>query len=287
MADIVTPFGRSLVQHGSFSDRIYALKLDPSDMPDVLDDLEELAIREGYGKIIAKGRSSDAQEFLARGYLEEARVPFFFGPGEDGVFMGKFLNPARSKEPDPQRVTEVLEVALEEKREKGTEAGREEPEEGKGSLSIREADEGDLQSLASCYGAVFASYPFPIHDPDHLREEMMGGTRFFTAWEGSDLVAASSMEPGGAPGTVEMTDFATLPSHRGLGLATHLLGVMDEAAAEAGERVAYTIARAVSFGMNITFARRAYTFGGTLVSNTQIGGSIESMNIWYKVLQKP
>ena len=82
-----------------------------------------------------------------------------------------------------------------------------------------------------------------------------------------------------------MTDFATLPSHRGRGLATHLLGRMDGAARTAGERVAYTIARAVSFGMNITFARRGYAFGGTLVSNTQIGGAIESMNIWYKVLQ--
>jgi putative beta-lysine N-acetyltransferase len=139
--------------------------------------------------------------------------------------------------------------------------------------------------VASCYDEVFESYPFPIHDPDHLRKEHEGGTRFFTAWDGESLVAASSMEPGGASGAVEMTDFATLPSNRGEGLATRLLGMMDSAAMEAGKRVAFTIARAVSFGMNITFARRGYRFGGTLVRNTQISGSIESMNVWHKTFR--
>jgi putative beta-lysine N-acetyltransferase len=82
-----------------------------------------------------------------------------------------------------------------------------------------------------------------------------------------------------------MTDFATLPSHRGRGIATRLLGLMDLRAREAGVRVAYTIARASSFGMNITFGRRGYRYAGTLVNNTGIGGAIESMNVWYKTLE--
>jgi putative beta-lysine N-acetyltransferase len=138
--------------------------------------------------------------------------------------------------------------------------------------------------VAECYDTVFVSYPFPIHDPAHIREAQEEGTRFFTVQEGGDIVAASSMEPGGAPGTVVMTDFATLPSHQGRGLATKLLGIMDRYATESGLRVAYTIARALSFGMNITFARRSYQYAGTLINNTQIAGSIESMNVWYKTL---
>ena len=47
---------------------------------------------------------------------------------------------------------------------------------------------------------------------------------------------------------------------------------------------AYTIARAISPGMNITFARLGYHYGGRLVNNTQISGGLESMNIWYKSL---
>ena len=132
--------------------------------------------------------------------------------------------------------------------------------------------------------SVFVSYPFPIHDPAHIREAQEEGTRFFTVRDGGNLVAASSMEPGGAPGTVEMTDFATLPSHRGQGLATKLLGTMDDHAKEAGLQSGLHHRSGPSFGMNITFARHSYEYAGTLINNTQIAGSIESMNVWYKLL---
>ena len=46
----------------------------------------------------------------------------------------------------------------------------------------------------------------------------------------------------------------------------------------------YTIARSLSYGMNITFAKMGYIYGGTLINNTNICGSLESMNIWYKHL---
>ena len=47
---------------------------------------------------------------------------------------------------------------------------------------------------------------------------------------------------------------------------------------------AYTIARAISFGMNITFAKNGYKYSGTLKNNTNISGKLESMNVWYKYL---
>lgn len=54
--------------------------------------------------------------------------------------------------------------------------------------------------------------------------------------------------------------------------------------ADEGIKTAYTIARSTSFGMNKTFARQGFDFGGTLVNNTLIGDTIESMNVWYKAL---
>jgi putative beta-lysine N-acetyltransferase len=82
-----------------------------------------------------------------------------------------------------------------------------------------------------------------------------------------------------------MTDFATRPDCRGRGLANHLLVQAEAAAEKLGIKTAYTIARAYSAGMNITFARNGYTFSGTLTHNTQISGKLESMNVWYKALQ--
>jgi len=320
MSDEILELGGSVIQHGTFSDRIYALRLDPSDLPRVLDDLEEMALQEGYGKIVAKARASDFGAFSVRDYRAEALVPRFFGPGEAGVFMGKFLDPQRAATADPERLEGVLRAAFDAGEELDEGDGRErhgsgglDPEPGHppegdpeiqadllsgparndgpqaildpDGLLLREAGPEDAESLAACYDTVFESYPFPIQEPAHLVEEMEGGTRFFTAWDGEHLVAASSMEPGGADGTVEMTDFATLPEYRGRKLATRLLAIMDHLGRMSGERVAYTIARARSYGMNITFARRGYRYGGTLANNTQISGTIESMNVWYRLLR--
>lgn len=302
MPDVLTRIQNSVIQHGPESDRVYGMKLAPEDMPEILDEMEALAREKGYGKLFVKTRGRFRDDLLDRGYMPEAMVPQFYGPEEDGLFMGKFLDSHRAREASRERVEEVLKAAGEERLAAAERDASEAGAPGSGleeagggmelkapapGLTVREATPEDAPALAACYQAVFDSYPFPIHDPAHLRSEQEAGTRYFTVWEDGSLVAASSMEPGGAPGAVEMTDFATLPSQRGKGLATHLLALMDRRATEAGERVAYTIARAVSFGMNITFARRGYIFGGTLVNNTQISGAIESMNIWYKVLQKP
>jgi putative beta-lysine N-acetyltransferase len=84
-----------------------------------------------------------------------------------------------------------------------------------------------------------------------------------------------------------MTDFATHPDWLGHGLAVQLLDVMEDHMTERGICTAYTIARAISPGMNITFAKLGYQFGGCLVNNTNISGRIESMNIWHKPLASP
>ncbi|MDD4426034.1 MAG: hypothetical protein PHS40_08920 [Mariniphaga sp.] len=59
---------------------------------------------------------------------------------------------------------------------------------------------------------------------------------------------------------------------------------MEQEMRKAGIINAYTIARLAEPGMNKTFMNAGYKFSGTLVNNTQIAGSIESMNIFYKPL---
>ena len=54
---------------------------------------------------------------------------------------------------------------------------------------------------------------------------------------------------------------------------------------ERGMHVLYTIARAISTGMNVTFAKAGYEYTGTLINNTNISGQIENMNVWFKTLR--
>jgi hypothetical protein len=49
-------------------------------------------------------------------------------------------------------------------------------------------------------------------------------------------------------------------------------------------KTTYTIARAMSAGMNVTFSKTGYRFDRRLKNDTNISGNIESMNVWYKYL---
>ena len=150
--------------------------------------------------------------------------------------------------------------------------------------SWRIAGEADAEQITEVYKRVFASYPFPIRDAAYIRETMRDSIVYFSVCKKGEIVSVASSEMDMEARNVEMTDFATLPEYRCGGFAGFLLARMEEAMRERGLRTAYTIARAVSFGMNITFAKLDYRYGGTLTNNTDICGSTESMNVWYKPL---
>ena len=97
-----------------------------------------------------------------------------------------------------------------------------------------------------------------------------------------ELVALSSSEMDYSYSIAEMTDFATLPEARGNQCARTLLLMMEQYAQDAGIKTAFTIARSCSPSMNRVFAVCGYRFGGTLKQNTNIGGNLEDMNVWYK-----
>lgn len=281
MADRIEKLGRSLIQHGKGSDRVYLMKLAAEDSPSILRQMEDLARTHDYSKIFAKVNAAAADAFLRAGFVVEATVPGLAGPGQSGLFVSRFLNQERTIETEQDRTlyAHVLEAALA-KAEHGTAAWND------ASLHQRPCTTDDADAMAGVYRQVFESYPFPIHDPAYIRQTMASHVVYFGARRGSELVALSSAEMDRESASVEMTDFATLPSHRGSGIAVWLLSAMEAAMNERGIATAYTIARAASYGMNITFARMGYAYAGRLVNNTHIFGRLESMNVWYKSLSR-
>lgn len=274
--DTVTTIGGTLVQHGRLSDRIYVMHLSPADLPGILDDLDALAESERYSKIFAKVPASALSSFISRGYVVEARVPGFFRGREDGYFASKFLDAKRRWESGD--VAAVL-AAVREKAGDGCPVVL--PE----GWTCAPAAEDDADDLAALYGEVFATYPFPIADPGYLRETMAGDYRYFIVrTEDGRLAAASSAEIYREDENVEMTDFAVHQAFRGKSLSGYLLSRMEEAMRAAGMKTAFTIARALSYPINSTFARAGYAWAGTLTNNTNICGGFESMNVWYRAL---
>jgi putative beta-lysine N-acetyltransferase len=255
------------------------MKLNAGDCPWIVNRLETLAKEHGYSKLVAKVPVPLAGPFLQMGYKEEALVPGFYRGEVDAMFMGFYLKPERERVANAEELKVVVQTA----KQKG-DAGQIRSALPDGS-EMAQATIADATEIAALYRTVFATYPFPIHDPAYIQETMKSHIEYFVVREKGELVAASSAEMDLKSLNVEMTDFATLPTLRGKGYASLLLQRMEEAMRQRGMKTAYTIARAVSYGMNITFARMGYAFGGTLFNNTNISGEIESMNIWYKAVE--
>lgn len=277
MTDRIEHIGNSTIQHGSLNDRIYLLKFDPGDTQVLLARFKDLSEKNRYSKIFAKIPGPSEKAFLADGFVREAVIPSFYPEG-DCVFMGKFLSAERERCRNRDEIDHIVSIANQ-KAGAGLKTTTETP-----VLSIRELLRDDMEELAEVYRTVFARYPFPIFDPEYLIGTMGSQAVYFGCFLDTKLVAASSAEVDWDKGRAEMTDFATLEEYRGKQLALRLLLHMEREMRPRGIEKAYTIARAISCGMNVTFSKAGYTFGGTLINNTHIADGIESMNVWYKTL---
>ena len=276
--DIIEQRSNATVQHGHLSQRIYLMKLGTADPMSLIPELKALARKNGYTKIIAKVPQSKTATFLDAGYRMEAQIPGFF-KGKDAVCILSFtLDSARQIAHNLKELDAVLALA----QEKQHTANDSTPPNR--SLALRPCSPQDAQAMSQLYQQVFLSYPFPINNPDYICQTMKTHIQYYAFESDGHLVALSSAEMDQGHQNVEMTDFATLPKYRGQGLAVQLLSFMERQMKAKGMLTAYTIARAISAGMNITFAKQGYQYNGRLINNTQISGQIESMNVWSKGL---
>lgn len=265
----------ALIQHGKHNDRIYVMDIGNSKILKSIRQFESLAKAENYGKIFAKVPAWAQEKFEKQGYKNEATVPRFYRGKIAGCFMAKFFDPHRVENKKSLETRETIGLAK-------SKAGSPEKIIAPKDLKVIKLNEKDADNLAELYGKVFKSYPFPIQSSKYILKTMDEDVDYFGIYKGKKLVAASSAEKYPLYSNVEMTDFATDPDFRGEGFALYLLNEMEEEMEKQKIFTWYTIARSLSPGMNITFAKLGYKFAGTLVNNTNICGNLENMNVWYK-----
>lgn len=275
--DTILHFGKSLIQHGHYNNRVYLMRIAPGECEKIIRFADGLVQQEGYTKIFAKVRESRERLFSDAGYITEAAVPDFFCSNEKALFMAKYCDPARMMVADEREIADVMRDVC------GYTDDRSSHELPEG-FSLSYAGPEDAQEIAALYCRVFETYPFPIFDPAYIRTTMQEHIRYFVIKKGHLLAAVASCEIDSENRNVEVTDFATNPLFRGRGFAGILLRAMEADMQNDGIRLAYTIARAIFRPINAVFAGAGYQFGGLLKNNTNISGSMESMNVWYRKL---
>jgi putative beta-lysine N-acetyltransferase len=277
--DKIEYFNKSIIQHGKYNDRVYVLKLSEEDFPDILDYIDKLTDNYSYSKIIIKSPRWAYKELIENGYEKEGLIPNFFNGNTDCYFLCKYINESRRNTnlSIKRQINEVLEKADSKKNQQYHMFS-------KFSDKIKKLDEEDIYNLISLYKNVFTTYPFPIFDKKFIKKTMKDSTLYYGIYIGDKIVSASSSEIDYENYNAELTDFATLKEYRGNNLSYFLLKKMECDIRKLMIKTAYTIARSLSYGMNITFSKMNYEYGGTLYNNTCISGEIENMNIYYKSL---
>ena len=280
----------SLVQHGSKNSRVYLMKAESTDYPRITDEIDKLAEEKGYTKSFAKIPKRYKDAFLSSGYVCEGIIPRMYGGEEDGYFLSKYYDLKRGALETGIITDEILRSRCngdfsnqsEEKNQNGFfHKGKRFLEKG---FSLRQALPCDSAALSRLFKKTFESYPFPLSNPSYIKRTMDENILYFGIWKNDNLLAAASSETDLSSKSVEMTDFATDKDFLGRGFAGLLLDAMEKEMKDRGFITSYTIARATFLPVNLLFYKRGYKFSGTLAKNTNICGSFESMNIWYKKL---
>lgn len=274
MADIIEKIGKSVVHHGDFSDRLYLMKLSSDDYPEIIKKIEEIAVNNNYSKIIVKIPLYFSQKFLKNGYIKEAGIPKFYNSTEDACFLAKYFDDGRKIINNQKEIEKIIKISNLKSANDNLKLSK--------NYSIKKLSYDNAFKMAEIYSKVFATYPFPIQNESYIKETMDENIVYYGVFENNNLIALSSCEMDEKNLNVEMTDFACLTEHEGNGFAFFLLKYMEEEMKQKGIKTFYTIARAVSYGMNITFGKLDYHYAGTLINNTNISGGLESMNVWYK-----
>ena len=225
-------------------------------------------------KVIFKARKEDCEELLSQGFVYEGKIDKFF-LGSDCYFFAKYLADERRNSEHWVKEDEILSAVQELPMSFKLEAPPV-------SYTCRAAKEEDSSRLANLYKKVFEVYPTPMNEADYVKKCMKSGTVFYIFEHGDEIVSAASAEINEFYHNAEITDCATLPDHRQYGLMKHLIAELEQHLVSREIYCIYSIARALSFGMNAALRQHGFSYQGRLANNCYIFDKLEDMNLWVK-----
>ncbi|TYS63606.1 putative beta-lysine N-acetyltransferase [Sutcliffiella horikoshii] len=226
-------------------------------------------------KVIVKSRRENIRTLIEKGFLLEASVPGYFLGGE-GFFLCKYKNIDRYNSDRWCEEDNILDSVWQKRKQKEVLLDP--------NLTLRVAEVTDAIALSDFYKNVFAIYPVPIEDPDYILEKINSNTIFMLLEEKGEIIAAASADMNPFYKNAEITDCATSPSKRKGGYMNSLIRELEAELVKRQIYCSYSIARALSFGMNAVLHNLDYTYKGRLKNNCYIFDKIEDMNVWSKDL---
>lgn len=245
------------------------------DVQEILSYLEDTAKKQKVTKSICLVKEKDIESFIAYGYVIEAIFKWYF-QGVHAYVLCKYFGTERHDMRFEQDENDILRHV------------QKQPLEPRKPLNdgfvARQATLEDAQGLSEIYTQCFQVYPTPLKEISYIEKCIQGDTLFYVLTYEGKVVSAASAEMNGREKNAELTDCATLPEFRKYGLMRNLLYLLEEKMRTIGYVSVYSIARALSFGMNKALYQEHFQYTGRLVMNCYIYDKLEDMNLWVKKL---
>ncbi|NRF95238.1 putative beta-lysine N-acetyltransferase [Paenibacillus frigoriresistens] len=237
----------------------------------------EIAKANALTKIFIKSREDDWQTFLSKGCMLEGIYKGYFNGG-DAYCMALYDDLERRTSDywieEDHILKQVLALPLKPDRPLVPE-----------QCTLRIARMEDAEQLSLLYDQIFQTYPTPMNEPEYVKKTMWEGTIYYLIESPHQLISAASAEINTVYANAEMTDCATLPAYRNQGLMRLLMHALEDELIARNITCAYSLSRALSFGMNAVFFQMGYRYYGRLTKNCDIYDKFEDMNLWCKMLK--
>ncbi len=242
----------------------------------IADKVIELSTDSAYSKAIIYARREHVHVFVEKGFLLEAIFEGFF-QGDHAYALSMYFEQGRKHSDKWVKEDELIQKVV-----------KLPSLENQMNLSegyiIRKATPLDSEQLSNLYSRVFQIYPTPLNDPDYIKSTMKQKSIYYLIEHEGSVVSAASACINDKYYNAEISDCATLVDHREYGLMKHLIKELEKELYKRKIYCVYSIARALSFGMNMALHQFKYKYKGRLTNNCYIFDKLEDMNVWVKDL---
>ena len=267
-----------MLHHGKTHNRLYLMQTEQDNWDSLIPIMKDLAQEKNYDKILGRIPEEAKEVFESNGYHVEAKIPGLYNGKVTGYFLADYLNGQRGSCNDQELKTIQTVKAI-------AQAAYSSPEDSYFALpqhmEVRKLNRNDLFAMVHLHEKAFKSYPFPVHKAEYLSELAEQNHEFYGLFNQGELIVSAIIKLHRKESNVEIVDFATHPNLNGQNLSYYLVQEIKKIFDGMDYKTIYSLVRATSYGLNITFSKHGFVLGGTLLNNTLIRDTIESMNVWY------
>ncbi|SFH36023.1 putative beta-lysine N-acetyltransferase [Desulfotomaculum arcticum] len=257
----------------SFSKRIWVKSFSCEDPLKMIKYLKNCCREHGLEKIIMPAAQEHLKSFEKGGFRPEGLIEGYFN-GRAAYFLTAYTDPRRAKSDKYDQYLDNV--------HKIVQSPLKNPGPLKPGYRVEVPTTKDVNEMAMVFKKVFATYPSPVDQPDYLAAVLGKSTLFRAVKYNGAIVSIAAAEVDRDNSSAELTNCATLPEMRGMGLMSKLLQELEKDCLANQIDCLYSLARASMYGMNLVFHRLGFVYRGTLINNCHIGGNYEDMNIWVK-----